>query len=225
MDKRTYETVISYIKSEILSGNLKQGKKLMPERELALLLGVSRTSVREALRTLEILGLIESIQGAGNYISGNFEKSITEVLSMMFLLQQTDTRQLSLVRETLELKAAELATVHITEPQIKELETILSKMALSKNEEAVAKLDKALHDTITRASDNVILIQILNAMSVLVDDFIKDIRHSILQKEENHLKLQIIHTDIVKAIQSGDVSATQKAFAAHSRIIEEHLGC
>jgi len=98
-------------------------------------------------------------------------------------------------------------------------------MALSKNEEAVAKLDKALHDTITRASDNVILIQILNAMSVLVDDFIKDIRHSILQKEENHLKLQIIHTDIVKAIQSGDVSATQKAFAAHSRIIEEHLGC
>lgn len=109
MDAKTYETVINYIKSEILNGDLSKGQKLLPERELALKIGVSRTSVREALRSLEILGVIESVQGAGNYITGNIEKSISETLSMMFLLQQTDSRQLSELRESLELKAIELA--------------------------------------------------------------------------------------------------------------------
>lgn len=95
MDKRTYDSVIRFIKSEITAGRLKPGKKLPPEREMAERLRISRTSIREALRTMEVLGVIESVQGAGNFISVNFEKSMTEALSMMFLLRQTDGRQLS----------------------------------------------------------------------------------------------------------------------------------
>ena len=62
---KAYERVISYIKGEILKGDLKQGEKLPPERELAEQLGVGRNSVREALRTLSLMGFISSTQGAG----------------------------------------------------------------------------------------------------------------------------------------------------------------
>jgi len=223
MDKKAYESVIGYTKSEILSGRLKHGEKLPPERELSVKLGVGRTSVREALRVMEILGLIESIQGAGNYIAGNFEKSITETLSMMFLLQQTGGRKLSEVRACLELKAAELAIDNITDEGIGRLEEILQKMDLASTEASEAALDKQLHYEVAAASNNAILIQMLNAMSALVEDFIKDIRKSILSEDKNKARLKQIHSDIIVSIINRDKVAVRKALARHNGIIDENL--
>lgn len=223
MDKKAYESVIGYTKNEILSGTLKQGQKLPPERELAEKLGVGRTSVREALRVMEILGLIESIQGAGNYIAGNFEKSIIEALSMMFLLQRTSGQKLNEVRACLELKAAELAIDNITDDETKSLEEILRKMDSADSEEEEASLDKQLHYEIASASGNTILVQMLNAISVLVEDFIKDIRKSILSEDKNKTRLKQIHRDIVAAIISKDKTAVRSSLKRHSNIIDENL--
>ena len=63
--ERTYEKVVNYIQSEIWKGNLQRGERLPPERDLAELLGVSRNSVREALRTMSLMGFISSVHGAG----------------------------------------------------------------------------------------------------------------------------------------------------------------
>ena len=71
--QRAYVRVIDYIKQEIRVGNLTIGSRLPPERTLAELLNVGRNSVREALRILEIMGIITSTQGAGHFIAGNFE--------------------------------------------------------------------------------------------------------------------------------------------------------
>ena len=87
---RAYERVISYIKDGILKGELKQGEKLPPERELAEQLGVGRNSVREALRMLGLMGFISSTQGAGNFVSCNVEKNLSESTQMMLLLGATD---------------------------------------------------------------------------------------------------------------------------------------
>ena len=224
MDKKAYESVIRYTKNEILSGRLKQGQKLPPERELAEMLGVGRTSVREALRVMEILGLVECIQGAGNYIAGNFEKSITELLSMMFLLQRINRQKLNEVRACLELKAAELAIDNITDKQIKHIKEILEKMDSAGSEEAEALLDKQLHYEIAAASNNVILIQMLNAISALVEDFINEIRRSILSKQENKTRLKQIHRDIAEAIINKDKNAVRSSLTEHSNIINEYLG-
>ena len=62
--EKTYEKVVDYIQGEIRKGNLQRGERLPPERELAEALGVSRNSVREALRTLSLLGFVSSVQGA-----------------------------------------------------------------------------------------------------------------------------------------------------------------
>ena len=99
--QRAYVRVVDYIKQEIRNGNLKIGSKLPPERVLAEQLGVGRNSVREALRILEIIGATTSTQGAGHFISGNFEISLAETMSIMFLLKGMSFQQISQLRYAL----------------------------------------------------------------------------------------------------------------------------
>jgi GntR family transcriptional repressor for pyruvate dehydrogenase complex len=225
MQSKAYQIVIDFVKDEVLAGRLKQGQKLLPERDLAKKLNVSRTSVREALRVLEILGIIESVQGAGNYISGNFDKSISDTLSMMLLLQKTDAAELYELRESLELKALELAVKRITDEQINELDDIIAELSTECDENIAAKIDKELHYAIVNMSGNAILIQTLNAISILVDDFIKDIRRNILKKPENQQKLIEIHKKLAEGIKTRDISLATKAFLEHRKIIEENILC
>ena len=91
---KAYDQVIEVIKDKIKKGKIKKGDKLPSEREMAESLGLSRASVREALRALEVIGLIESIQGAGNYIRTNFDNSLIEPLSLMFMLQESSVKEM-----------------------------------------------------------------------------------------------------------------------------------
>ena len=85
-NKKVYEQVIEQIQKNIMDGTFKNGDKLPSERELSEKMAVSRTSIREALRVLETMGVVESRQGEGNFICSNIEKSLLQPLSMMFKL-------------------------------------------------------------------------------------------------------------------------------------------
>ena len=221
--KKIYESIIESIKSDIISGKISSGEKLPPERDLAKQFGVSRTSIREALRTLEILGVIESIQGSGNFIAGNYTKSLIESMSMMFLLQQFDSLQISELREALETKAALLAVDNITEVQMKRLEEIVKEMSTTTNENESVKLDIELHYTIAAASHNSIIIQILNILEELINIYIKDRRMEILSDSKNVSRLQKIHEEIIYGIKSKDSQATYQAIMQHFSIIAEYI--
>lgn len=221
--KKTYESIIESIKSDIIAGKLCSGEKLPPERELAKQFGVSRTSIREALRTLEILGVIESIQGSGNFITGNYKKSLIGSMSMMLLLQQIDSLQISQLREALETKAALLAVENITEEQIKYLEDIVKEMSITVDENRNVALDKELHYTIAAASKNSIIIQFLSILSELINIYIKDRRKEILSDSRNASRLQKIHEQIVYGIRNKDSQATYKAILDHFSIIAENI--
>lgn len=221
--KKIYESIIDSIKSDIISGKLSSGDKLPPERDLAKQLGVSRTSIREALRTLEILGVTESIQGSGNFIAGNYTKSLTESMSMMFLLQQFDSLQISQLREALEIKAALLAVDNITEDQIKRLEEIVKEMSITAEEAKNVSLDIELHYTIAAASKNNIILQILNILEELINIYIKDRRMEILTDPNNISRLQKIHEEIVYSIKNKDHEATYQAIMKHFGIIAEYI--
>ncbi len=221
--KRTYESIIDSIKSDIIKGKLSSGDRLPPERDLAKQFGVSRTSIREALRTLEILGVIESIQGSGNFIAGNYTKSLTESMSMMFLLQQFNSLQVSELREALETKAALLAVDNITDEQIKRLEEIVNEMSVTIDENKNVALDKELHYTIAAASKNSIIMQILNILEELISIYIKDRRKEILSDKNNVTRLQNIHEKMVSGLKYRDSKATHEAIMQHFGIISEYI--
>lgn len=221
--KKTYEAIIDSIKTDIMKGKIKPGQKLAPERELAKKFNVSRTSIREALRTLEILGVIKSIQGSGNYITGDVEKSLIESMSMMFLLQQIDSLEFYQFREALELKAAMLAVQNIDDEKIMKLEKLVSEMAQSEDEATRSALDKQLHDTIAAASNNSMIMQILDILSEVITQDIKQRRSEILSDPDNVKQLQKIHEEMVHGLKQRDSQATHAAFTKHFDLIAEYL--
>ncbi|MDF2821085.1 MAG: regulatory protein GntR [Clostridiales bacterium] len=219
---KSFTKVIDYIKKQIKSGTLLAGEKLPAERELSAILGVSRNSVREAIRTLDIMGMISSQQGAGNYLIGNFENNLVESMSMMFLLNQINYQQISQLRRGLELQALLLAIDNISDEEIEQLNMVISQLEHETEENNVI-LDKKLHYNIAIASKNILIIDILQALSELVDQFIVDLRREILSSEDSKYILLEAHNDMIKSLITKDKHLAYQAINKHFDIIDEKL--
>jgi GntR family transcriptional repressor for pyruvate dehydrogenase complex len=220
--KKSYQKVIEYIKQQIKEGKLEAGGKLPTERELSEILGVSRNSVREAIRSLDIMGVIRSHQGAGNYLAGSFENSLAESLSIMFLLNQFDYQQISQLRRGLEMQALLLAIDNITVDEIGELIQIISQLEHEKEEINVI-LDKRFHYNIAKASRNVLITNILQALSDLLDQFIYDLRRDILSTEDSRIILNEAHYEMMKSLITRDKNLAREAINKHFGIVDEKL--
>ena len=221
--QRAYVRVIDYIKQEIREGRLRTGSRLPPERTLAEQLNVGRNSVREALRILEIMGTTVSTQGAGHFIAGNFETSLVESMSIMFLLKELSFQQVSQLRYAIERQAFALAVDHITQEDLAQLQSITSQLDLGVSEEENVLLDKRLHYTIARASGNVLFVSILNALSDVMDRFIADLRMDIMAEEGRRKKLFAAHRRIATSILEKDLQGGFEAIDEHFRLVNQRL--
>ena len=197
--QKTYGIVVDYFKKKIIAGDLKPGEKLPPEREIAEELGVSRNSVREAIRFMDMTGVISSQQGSGNYITCDFQSSLEETMGMMFAMDQIDYIQISQIRYSLERLAFTLALDHASEE------------------------DKKIHYTLARASGNVLILDILEACSSVIDEFVKDLRREIIRKESGKEALNACHHRIVKALREHNREDGILALKEHFAIIDEIL--
>ena len=209
---KVYEVIIEEIKDIVKKGELKSGEKLPSERELADKLEVSRTSVREALKALTMLGLIESKHGEGNFIKSNFENSLLEPLSIVFLLIGSKNEDIIELRRIIEPEAAGLAAKNITESELRDLKEIMKELNNSLDAEICAQLDKKFHYKIAQASGNHLISTIMFSISSLIEKYIDSSRiHNINKKV---VKLQ--HEEIYKALESRD---SKKA----SEYVKKHL--
>ena len=222
--ERTYRMVIQYIKSEILHGHLRPGQKLPPERILAETLGIGRNSVREALRTLDILGVISSTQGSGNYVSCRFDKSLTESMSIMFFMQRLDYRQGSELRCAVETQAAALAAERIAPETVGKLQKLVGRMARETDETVNAELDKELHMTVAQASQNPLIVMVLQSLPDTLDLFISELRSEILIREKGSPVLQEVHTRIVESLKDHNAEGARRAMDEHFRIVDATIG-
>ncbi|SFC42633.1 FadR/GntR family transcriptional regulator [Clostridium uliginosum] len=218
---KVYDQVIEQIKSKIKSGEIKKGDRLPSEREMAESLSVSRTSVREAIKALEVIGLVESKQGAGNYIRTDFHNSLFEPLSVMFMLQESSLKEMYDLRETLELQCAKLAATNIKDTEIDFLTVILDRMYEAESEEESLELDIKFHYLLAKASRNVLLINVLEVISQLMDEFIKASRMKILHEGNSRESLLEIHENLVKALKIRDEVKVCNAMQEHFDLIRK----
>ncbi|MGO5075158.1 FadR/GntR family transcriptional regulator [Clostridium sporogenes] len=212
---KVYEQVIEQIKIMIVSGNLQKGDKLPSERELVDQLKVSRTSIREALRALEIVGLIKCKQGEGNFIRDNFDNSLFEPLSLVFMLEKSNKEDIIEVRGIIEVEATALAAKRITKEQLKKLEHIIDEIKNIEDEKLLAKLDKNFHYEIAQASNNFILLNIINSCSSLIDSLIQNARYKIIKNDVNKEELVDQHEKIYLALKEKDSESASKLMKEH----------
>ncbi len=225
---KVYEQVTEQIQNMIVNKELKKGDKLPSERDLAEQLEVSRTSVREALRALQIIGLIEVRQGEGSFITQNFEQSLFQPLSIMFVLQNSKPEEIIELRKIIEVETAYLAAERATDEEIEKLRKLIERLKLLKDlndEKASVETDKKFHYSIAEVSKNKLLSNVLNVISELMDKFIKDARGMILSDEENKEVLIYQHEAIFKGIEAKDPDAAANAMQAHIQLImTDYLG-
>lgn len=200
------ELVFESLREAIINGDLKPGERLM-EIQLAEELGVSRTPVREAIRKLELEGLVLMIPRKGAYVAKISMKDIAEVFE---------------IRGALEGLAAGLAAERITDEELDDLERILVKIAESTDKDdvqAVIELDTVFHEKLYRASRNERLFQLVNNLREQIQRFRKT---SLSQPGRLKFALEE-HKKIVEAVALRDVELAQNLAYEHIESAENIL--
>ncbi|MGV1064059.1 FadR/GntR family transcriptional regulator [Clostridium perfringens] len=220
---KVYEQVVDQIKEMVRVGQIKKGDKLPTERVMAEELQVSRTSIREAMRALEVVGLIESRQGAGNYIREEFDDVLLEPLSIVFMLQNGTNKDIFELREVLELSTIFLSVMRISDEELKKLGELVERFKTSRDEEENIKIDSEFHSIIVKGANNVLITNLLEGVSELVDKFISEGRRAILSDERNRGKLLDFHEKIYLAIKNRDAYSAYTHMQEHFQLIKENI--
>ena len=199
------EIVFETIRNAIISGDLKPGERVM-EVQMAESLGVSRTPVREAIRKLELEGLIIMLPRKGAYVADLSVKDLTEVME---------------IRASLEGLAAGLASIRIDAAEIEELEIYALRFHKSIDEDvdALIRKDFEFHDAIFKASRNERLIQLNNNLIEQVQRF-REIYHKKVNKSKETSRE---HYAIVEAISNRDVDKAEKLARIHIENAEKSI--
>jgi len=214
---KVYEEVARRLEKLIAEG-LKPGDMLPPERELAETFGVSRSSVRDAIRRLELLGMVEPRQGAGTVVRELSTDAVINPLTMALVQKRKLVVELLDVRKMLEPPLASRAATHASPDDIIELEDILRRQdeKLGRGEAAIEE-DNEFHYTIAMASDNSVVLKVLDVLM----DLLRETRERSLQVEGRPHKSIAGHRRILSAIKRHDALAAELAMRRHIEEVSE----
>lgn len=217
---KVYEEVAARLRRLIADGRLKPGDKLPPERELASALGVSRTSVRDAIRTLQATGLLEPRQGEGTVIRELSTDTVVGPIASALLTRRDLLVDLMAVRKMIEPAMAREAARHARPDEIRQMEAILARQASRLEAGGLAiEEDSAFHDMIARASRNQVVPKVLDALM----DLLREGRERSLQGRGRPQRSLRGHRQILEAIRQRDAVQAARAMLNHLEQIEETL--
>lgn len=208
------DQIIEQIMTLIEKGKLTAGSKLPTENEMMEQLGVGRSSLREAIKALSLIGVIEVKHGRGIYVSA-FPESFSRLsLKWRDLRGRAKVEKIVEARKLLEFMILQVVIERANEHDIRELRDKFEQMLVARdNRDEFVKTDMEFHFAIAKASHNDILI-----------GFLEDIRYFMrtwmemdvpIKMEETKKELGQLHKEILEAIESRDVHKAQLAMTKH----------
>jgi GntR family transcriptional repressor for pyruvate dehydrogenase complex len=217
---RIYEEICARIIAMVEKGDLNAGDRLPSERELSAALRVSRPSVREALKTLESHGCLETRHGDGTYISRDPLEGKLNPHSAASLTEKTYQIQILEMRRLVEPQIASLAAKRATKDEISSMKRTLNlQREKVRMGETGADLDKFFHYVIAVAAKNKLLMHIIDTAT----DLFAENRHRYMQFAERPERSIRHHGQILGAIAVGDSALAAKAMNDHLDEIHETL--
>lgn len=195
----------------LLSGDLAPGDRLPSERQLAERLQVGRAGVREAIKSLSLLGLLDVRQGDGTYLSGSTSDLLPRVIEWGLLLGKHRIRDLMESRNHLEISAAGLAADRASASDVACLRERIEDMRHAPDLPAYVDADIAFHLAVTQASQNEVFGNLLSSFQALLRDWA---RRALEIDHEVDVALAM-HLPIVDAIERGDSDGARAAMDEH----------
>ncbi|HYK96919.1 MAG TPA: FadR/GntR family transcriptional regulator [Candidatus Acidoferrales bacterium] len=216
---RLYQGIVEQIESLLERGELRPGDQLPAERALADQFQVSRASVREALRTLELLGIVETRAGGGTFVRQVAPDDLAKPLQSLIARGHTLSDVIEF-RGVVEPAIASLAATRITAEQLAELhELLIQQQAKVAAGESYADEDTRFHEVIGHAAGN----ELLTTMLGVIWDVLRASREQWLQTNARaHASLEAHHR-VYDALARHDAEAARKASAEHIRAVGEGI--
>ncbi|MCB0257074.1 MAG: FadR family transcriptional regulator [Anaerolineae bacterium] len=215
-EQRLYERVVDKILALIQDGTWEAGDRLPPERDLAEAFGVSRTVVREAVKTLEARGVLETLTGSGVYVRPPDSAAISRSLRMYLQLLDQDDIDLRLaeIRRVLEVEIAALAAERAMPEEREELRRLCREMRKHAGAPRVlAEIDFQFHLLLAEATRNELFGVLLTPlMEQLHEHFLYAWEHYGARPAESVFAQ---HEAIVTAVNAGDAELARSAMAQH----------
>jgi GntR family transcriptional regulator, transcriptional repressor for pyruvate dehydrogenase complex len=214
------EDIVENLMSLIRERELRPGDKLPPERELAAMMQVSRPSLREALRALAIMNIIEIRQGDGTYVTSLEPELLMSHLDFVFVLADATFLELFEARKILEPGIVAMAATRISDSEIAKLEDCVARsLELVDDYPAFVRTDVEMHETIARAARNSILERVMASISHLG----RVSRLRTVQLPGVPHRSVHDHLMIIQALKAHDPVEARKAMLRHLENVEREL--
>lgn len=224
--KKIYEEIVEQIKQLMAGGELKPGDKLLPERELAERLQVSRASVREAIRALEMMGFVEIRPGDGTFVRDTYTDDIIQPLAMFLAVEKSSLLEMFEIRRIFETAAAGMAAQRASDEEVSLIKSDLEKMAEGlnvKDSEKGEEYDIAFHYAIAEATHNGLLIRLFRTISEDFSRAVSAARRQLYIAEHNPQKIIDHHSRIYEAIKSHNPEMAAQAMLEHLTYAEREM--
>ncbi|MFI6348486.1 FadR/GntR family transcriptional regulator [Streptomyces sp. NPDC050560] len=215
------QRAIDQIKAMIAEGRLQPGERLPTERDLAAGIGISRSSMREAIRALTVLGVLEARHGSGIYVTRLEAGDLLETFGVVADLSRGPRLvELLEVRRILESNVTALAAARITPEELAEVAAQLAAMKATEDPEEILHHDLAFHRVIANAAGNETMAAILEGLSS------RTFRARVwrgYQQEGAFERTRREHDRIYGALSARDPEAARAAASAHVGEVEQWL--
>lgn len=230
--QKYYIQIVKQIRDSICDGKFKVGDKLPPERKLAEQFGTSRASIREALSALELLGIVESKGGLGNFIKADGSEGSMDGELFKTLLEDHSAYEIFESRLEVEPSIAALAAERATKEEKKELKVLLERLNAAgrrakKNPEYVEKYmeeDRKFHLAVGRCAHNSVLFVVFSGLNFMMKEaHWKAMKSRAAMRKGNILKYEKEHTAIYEAIIKGKPETAKNEMFHHIYDLKEDL--
>jgi GntR family transcriptional regulator, transcriptional repressor for pyruvate dehydrogenase complex len=210
---RLYEQIVQQIEESVLNGSLKPGDQLPAERDLAQRLGVSRTAVREAVKTLREKGLVEAYSGRGTFVTDGTSQAARQSFDLMVKIgQQEGSPHLAELRLILEPGIAAMAAERAKDDDLTAMREAVAVMDRSqKDPEAYIEADLDFHLALAEAVANPLILSLIDSIVGLL----REQRIKIFNVEGGPQRGQFHHKRILEAMEHRDPEMARSAMRAH----------